>query len=342
MKRRDFLGAIAIATTGLNIASCRNDSNANSESSTVINELENHTGAVTLYYEFRLAGPERANMLAAFDALSANLSVQTGFLNMTLKNIVGDSTMVKNYPANLKGVLASAYKEGFAAQSMPLFYSLFIRFENYTQLKATGVQNWFTQTIEPMLHIYQVQNGAAVKTAIAFDYYEGYFKSVAAGDRNAIYKDEASIQNFLKNQQDKPSSQYKTVENHVSIHAVKTDEFNQKVIALLTTAQTTFRPALDDTDFNAALDPNLIGQAGSPDASNTYYRKAVTTEILQSLSVMGEQRDYLMHGVWESVWDHENSHLDPRFKQSSMSVGVYVVAGPVEPFYETHRLVNAN
>jgi hypothetical protein len=46
-----------------------------------------------------------------------------------------------------------------------------------------------------------------------------------------------------------------------------------------------------------------------------------------------------MHGVWESVWDHENSHLDIRFMQSSTPVGAYVVAGPVEPFYATERLV---
>jgi hypothetical protein len=42
-----------------------------------------------------------------------------------------------------------------------------------------------------------------------------------------------------------------------------------------------------------------------------------------------------MHGVWESYWDHENSHLDQRFKKAAAPVGSYVVKGPVEPFYKT-------
>jgi len=44
----------------------------------------------------------------------------------------------------------------------------------------------------------------------------------------------------------------------------------------------------------------------------SYYRKAVTTEILQNLAVEGDTRSYLMHGVWESVWDHENSAIAAR------------------------------
>ena len=52
----------------------------------------------------------------------------------------------------------------------------------------------------------------------------------------------------------------------------------------------------------------------------------------------GSLRAYLMHGVWESVWDHENSHLDRRFKQGSAPVGMGVVVGPVEPFYQTRVL----
>ena len=339
MKRRDFFGVVAVAATGLNLTSCMTDSTATSNNTN--DELAAHTGAITLYHEFRLAGPERANMLAAVDALASELSATTGFLNLTLKNTVGDSTMTKNYPANLKGVLATAYKDGFVAKSMPLFYSLFIRFENHTQLKESGVDTWFEKTIEPMLHAYKVVDGAPVKTALTFDYFAGYFKTVAAGDRSAIYKDEAGIKNFLKTQQDMPEKNYISVENHVNIDAANTAEFNSKVINLLGIAQTTFRPAPDDSDYNATLDPTGIGQSGSVDIDNHYYRKAVTTEILQSLTVAGEARSYLMHGVWESVWDHENSHLDVRFKQASMPVGMYVIAGPVEPFYETHRLINA-
>jgi|GEM_PF-770945 len=340
MQRRDFFGVMAVAATGLNLASCMDDSTAilvDSPASTT-SELETYTGPVTLYYEFRLAGPERANMLAAVEALGLGLRTKSGFLSLSLKNTIGDSTMVKNYPANLKGVLGSAYRDGFAAGRMPLFYTLFLRFENYAQLQASGTSTWFAASIAPLLHIYQVRDGAPVKTDLVFDYYEGHFKTVAAGDRRAIYTDAASILAFLKAPQDSPDKGYITVENHVTIRADKTDEFNEKVKVLLTTAQTTFRPDVGDADFNAALDPSGdSGQAGS--ASNRYYRKAVTTEILQNLAIEGGKRSYLMHGTWESIWDHENSHLDIRFIQSSTPVGAYVVDGPVEPFYETVQLV---
>ena len=337
MKRRDFFGVMAVATTGFNLASCSSDSTA--ENATAASELDSHTGPVTLYYEFRIAGPENNNMLAAVDALALSLSGKSGFLSLSLKNTIGDSTMVKNYPSSLKGILGSAYKDGFAAQRMPLFYSLFIRFEDYAKLKASGVESWFGTTIEPMLFIYQIQAGMPVKTSMVLDFYEGYFKTVAAGDRSAIYTDAASILAFLKHQQDTPDKGYITVENHVSIDAAKTAEFNEKVKVLLTTAQTTYRPDVLDVDYDAGLDPTLIGQSGL--AGNSYYRKAVTTEIMQNLQVEGNaHRSYLMHGVWESIWDHENSHLDMRFIQSSTPVGAYVLVGPVEPFYETRRLTN--
>lgn len=339
MKRRDFFGVVAVAATGLNLASCMGSSNAENATCTSTSELSSHTGAITLYYEFRIAGPENANMLAAVDALNASLAAKDGFLSLSLKNTVGDSTMVKNYPKELKGVLGTAYKDGFAAGRMPLFYALFIRFENYTKLKAAGVESWFDTNVAPMLHLYQ-PGTPPTRLALAFDYYEGYFKTVAAGNRTAIYSTEAEIVSFLKTQEDTPDKGYITVENHVAIHSSKTAEFNEKVKALLTTAQTTYRPDLHDTDFNLTLDPLLIGQEGS--ATNAYYRRAVTTEILQNLQVeTNAARSYLMHGVWQSVMDHENSHLDVRFVQSSTPTGTYVVAGPVEPFYETRRLVNA-
>ena len=85
-------------------------------------------------------------------------------------------------------------------------------------------------------------------------------------------------------------------------------------------------------------DPNGLGQPGSQD--NSDYRKAVSTEILVNTEPNGALRSYLMHGVWESVWDHENSHLDPRFQRAFMAVAPYVVSGPVEPFYHTLYLQN--
>jgi hypothetical protein len=340
MKRRNVFSMAALAVTGLNLASCMDTSEATTATCTPVisDELPNHIGVVTLYYEFRIAGPENTNMLTAIDALTNKLSGQSGFLSLSLKNTVGDSTMVKNYPAALKGTLGSAYTDGFKAGRMPLFYSLFIRFENYAQLKAADVAGWFTVNIAPLLHIYQ-PGTPPIKTALTFDYYEGYFKTVAAGNRKAIYTSEADIVKFLKTQEDSPDKGYVTVENHVAIHTDKTDEFNEKVKALLKTAQETYRPDINDIDFSAAIDPELIGQAGTAD--NTYYRRAVTTEILQNLlEEKSTARSYLMHGVWQSIPDHENSHLDIRFQQSSMPTGTYVIAGPVEPFYETRRLVN--
>ncbi len=335
MNRRDFFGmAGAITLTGLNLASCTGDSNADA----TVNELDAHKGPVTAFYEFRIAGPENNGLLAAVDSLGTKLSSNSDFLGIALKNVVGDSTMTKNYPDNLKGVLKSAYKDAFAAKKLPLFYSLFIRFKSVDAMKAAKVQDWFTSTIKPMLFVYTVKNGVPVKTPLALDYYQGFFKTVAAGDRGAIYTTEADILKFQSAQKDNPTENYVTVENHVTIRDEHTDAFNQKVVELLKIAQTTFRPDLTDDDYDAAIDPDGIGQAGAQD--NKYYRKAVTTEILQNISATGGTRNYVMHGVWQSVMDHENSHIDLRFRQRSGPVGTYIIAGPVEPFYETRKLLN--
>ena len=333
MNRRDFFGVAGVALTGLNLVSCASDSNA-----VPITELDNHTGPITAFYEFRIAGPENQNLLSAIDALETSLSLMDGFLGLALKNVVGDSTMTKNYPDNLKGVLKSAYKDAFAAHKLPLFYSLFVRFSSVEAMNLANISDWFTSTIKPMLFVYKIQNGAPVKTPLPLDYYEGLFKTVAAGDRTAIYNTEADILNFLKSQQDNPAKNYVTVENHVTIRSEHTEEFNTRVEELLRIAQTTFRPAPDDADFNADLDPDGIGQTGLED--NHFYRKAVTTEIMQSITAVGGTRNYVMHGVWETVMDHENSHIDMRFRQRSGPVGTYIIAGPVEPFYETRKLVN--
>ena len=335
MNRRDFFGmAGAVTLTGLNLASCSGDSNADA----TINELDAHKGPVTVFYEFRIAGPENKNMLSAIDAFSTKLASNSDFLGIALKNVVGDSTMTKNYPDNLKGVLKSAYKDAFAAKKLPLFYSLFIRFRSVDAMKTAKVQDWFKSTIKPMLSVYAVKNGVPVKMPLSLDYYEGLFKTVAAGDRDAIYTTEADILKFQSAQKDNPTENYVTVENHVTIRDEHTDAFNQKVVELLKIAQTTFRPDLTDDDYDAAIDPDGIGQAGAQD--NKYYRKAVTTEILQNISATGGTRNYVMHGVWQSVMDHENSHIDLRFRQRSGSVGTYIIAGPVEPFYETRKLLN--
>jgi hypothetical protein len=69
------------------------------------------------------------------------------------------------------------------------------------------------------------------------------------------------------------------------------------------------------------------GTAGTRDVNNTDYRSAVTTEILQNAYSDGELRSYIMHGVWESVEDHENSHIDNRFLTSSGPVGALCCGG---------------
>lgn len=66
---------------------------------------------------------------------------------------------------------------------------------------------------------------------------------------------------------------------------------------------------------------------------------AKSAEILRKLQPDSDLRayTYVMHGIWESVWDHENSHIDPHFKTSAAPVGVMVAVGPGEPFYATQR-----
>lgn len=121
---------------------------------------------------------------------------------------------------------------------------------------------------------------------------------------------------------DAPELGYTTVANHVMIRDAILEPFEAKTAELLVIAQDTYQPTGDG-----------MGLPGTAD--NRYYHKAVSTEILRNAFPDGDLRTYLMHGVWESVWDHENSHLDPRFKQTAAPVGAMVVSGPVEPFYQT-------
>ena len=53
---------------------------------------------------------------------------------LALKQMSGDSTMVKNYPERYKGVLATAYLDGVQAHTQPYFYALFIRFNDAATL----------------------------------------------------------------------------------------------------------------------------------------------------------------------------------------------------------------
>lgn len=321
MQRRDFLSFSAIVSGGMLLSAC-GDSDADTTALPTDTTQAKPEGAVTYYAEIRVAGPEKTAVLDKVDALIATMPAKTGYLSISFKQMTGESTMVKNYPNDKKGVLERGYIDN---PKVPIFYSLFVRFDNYDNMVASGVEAWFDENIVPSLFAYTMVDGAPVKTPIALDYYEGVFVTVAAGDSTAIYETQDEIKTFLQNQSDEVTNNYVTVENHVMIKDANITDFNTKVKALLTIAQQTYMP--NDGSGN--------GTAGTLDVADTNYRKAVTTEILQNAFADGDLRAYLMHGVWESVADHENSHIDVRFQQAAGPVGAYVVVGPVEPFYDT-------
>lgn len=319
MQRRNFLKGAALATGSMAIMPAM--ANASMMKPTKGEKVP--SGAVTLYFEFRIIDKFKDDMLAHVAEYGKKLHHTKGFLSLSLKNMVGDSTMVHNYPTALKGVLSSAYFDASKEGSMPLFYSLFIRFENYQDLMASNTTQWFAKVI-------------AKYGTLSKNYHEGVYKTVAAGDREHIYTSQSEIQKFLKNQKDKPTNRYLTVNNHVSIFTKDAAVFNKKSTSLLKVAQNTFRPAKGDYDYNPKFPVGIPGSY-----QNLHYRKAIATEILQSAFSDGtDKTHYLFHGVWESVYDHENSHTDPRFRADVMKIFPYIVEGPVEPFYETIILDN--
>jgi hypothetical protein len=284
-------------------------------------------GPVTLYFEFRVAASENAGLLAALQERAAAWRQAPGFLSLLLKQMTGDSTMVKNYPEAYKGLLAEAYLDGVKAHSQPYYYSLFVRFAEYRQLIAAQIGADFDRAVLPHLHAITMTPAGPDRSPGAMAVYRGVFQTIAAGDREGIYTAKPDITAFLKRPVEAPEAGAVTVENHVMIADAGHLEWEKKVLPLLKVAQETYQPADDG---------NGVGQAGAKD--NRLYRKALSTEILRNTTPDGELRAYLMHGVWESVWDHENSHLDPRFQAAAGPVGAGVEIGPVEPFYLTRLL----
>ena len=236
--------------------------------------------------------------------------------------------MVKNYPESYKGVLATAYLDGLKAHRQPYFYALFVRFADYVALRAAGADTAFGAEIGPHLHAVSASPQGPVKSKLPMAWYQGVFETIAVGNRSAIQHDGGGITAFLRAPADGP--ELVTVANHVFIRDSDRPQFDRDVAALLRVAQQTYQPT------DAA---NGIGLPGARD--NRLYRKAVSTEILRNAFPDGDLRAYLMHGVWDSVWDHENSHLDPRFQQAAGPVGAAVVIGPVEPFYRTSLSIGA-
>jgi len=333
MNRRDFLTTTGLVTATTVMSACGSSNSAIAETTQT-----KPTGAVSLYYEFKVAGPELASLLSNVKAQATALDAKAGFLSLSLKQMLGDSTMVNNFLPDLKGILKSAYIDAAMKGRRPFVYTLFIRFDSYDNLVASGAKEWFVKTIEPQLFAYDPSTTPPTKTKLALDYYQGIYKTIAGGDANGVYTTQADIINFLKNQKDIANTQYQTiptdgttsgasisVENHVSIDASNTQTVNSKATALLTVAQETYQPSSNPSDGTAGM------------LSNSNYQKALSTEILQNayISQSDNSRDYLFHGVWKSVADHENSHMDERFMKAANPVGAYVVAGPWEPFYQT-------
>lgn len=320
MERRNFLNLSAIAGGAMLLGSVSQIYGAT--------ENESHKSVkqpVTLYFEFHIMPPQKDKVINDIEHYANSLKSKSAFLSLSLKQMTGDSTMVKNYPAKYKGVLSTSYKDGVEMGTLPYFYALLIRFDTLESLKHSGCQEWFKSTIAPSMPVFHPKENIVIST----DYYQGIYETLACGDRHGVYTTHNDIIKFLKNQQDFPAHDYVTVENHVMIKKENQNKIAPLAVGLLTVAQETFMPL----DISG-------GRSGTLDVTNTDYKTAVTTEIMQNISPNGDLLSYILHGTWESVADHENSHLDPRFKKALAPVGAMVVVGPVEPFYNTTVLVN--
>jgi len=275
------------------------------------------TGAITLYCEFNVAMQNKITMIEKLSTLFESLKAKDGFLTATLKNTIGDSTMVYNYPSMYKGILQNAKLEAAQENSLPLFYAVFIRFENYDALVNSNIDTKLDEIINPLV---------VLKSHV----HMGLYKTIGAGNREEIYISDEEVQEFLLNHNDEPALDFVTVNNHVSIYAEDKEIFNQNTLKMLDVAQDTFRPAPGDSDYNEMFKNGMPGSF-----QNSYYRKAVTTEFLQSAFPVDGKYLCLFHGTWESVYDHENSHSDIRFRKGIMTMLPFVVDGPMEPFYKT-------
>ncbi|MBZ9627733.1 hypothetical protein LB456_02005 [Psychroflexus sp. CAK57W] len=274
-------------------------------------------GVFSATCSFRVAKPIHKEVESKIKELvNSEISQYDGFLGFSLKQMVGDSTMVKNLPASYKGALASAFEEGAESGSMPYVYLLLVRFNSFENLKLYGANNLIKDHLSEVNFMYS-PNG---KTDLFLEFTGEPMVTIAAGNREKVFSQPSELKTFLNYKHGLKNTI--TVANHVSIKAKDTEAFEEQVKGLLSIAQNTFKPHTSET-----------GLAGAKDNSN--YKKAVTTEILRGAKTHGDYRNYIMHGVWESYWDHENSHLDQRFKKAAAPVGSYVVKGPVETFYKT-------
>lgn len=313
MKRSDFLKA---GTMGLG-ALVTNRLWATGTTNLDLIEAPVDDGVFSAMFSFRVSKPLHREVELKIQALVENeISQYSGFLGSSLKQMIGDSTMVKNMPAAYKGLLANAAAEGAANGTMPYVYLLLVRFDSLEHLQHYSENNLIKAYLQEINYLYSPKG----KTDLFLEFADEPMVTVAAGNRNQIFERPSELSTFLDYEHGLKNTV--TVANHVSIKAEHTEVFEQKVTELLKIAQNTYQPENSEK-----------GLPGGQD--NLHYRKALTTEILRGAKTNGAYRNYIMHGVWESYWDHENSHLDPRFKAASAPVGAYVVKGPVEPFYTT-------
>jgi hypothetical protein len=335
MERREFLEFSSVAGAALLIGS------STASAATTSTTYPKPAGAVTYYSEIRVAGPEKATVLAKIDDLITLMQTKTGYLSLSFKQTIGESTMGRAYPNTTKGWLA----EGFAtvngvlaSPKVPYFYVMFLRFDSYDNFVASGVQAWFTANIVPSLFAYAVVNGTPTKTAVALDYYEGVYTTVGCADRSVGYGTEAEIKTYLASKQsDEVANHWVSVNNHYMIlDSDQAAHYDLLRSNLFGNTMSIFRPIEGDVGYDGVTaDYAINGQPGL--SSNTFFRKALTREILQNAFPDGDKRSYLMHGVWETIMDHENSHIDPRFAAGASQVGSYMLAHPVEPFYITAK-----
>ncbi|MGC8698379.1 MAG: hypothetical protein ACP5Q0_07865, partial [Halothiobacillus sp.] len=155
--RRTLLGGVAATTASL-IAATGFAPQAQAAS---VSKSLSAKGPVTFYAEIRVAQPNKAAFDQGFHAFAAAMQ-KKGALAVSLKQMVGDSTMVKNYPESYKGLLGAAYAEGAKAGTLPLFYSIFVRFASGKNLSAAGADAAFNRDVLPHLHGVMMKDGHPV------------------------------------------------------------------------------------------------------------------------------------------------------------------------------------
>nr|WP_139061573.1 hypothetical protein [Sulfobacillus thermosulfidooxidans] len=266
---------------------------------------------ITLVYELQLNAVCAQEFTTKLYALAQQWVDRSCIREIHVKQLIGLSTMVKNLPLQYKGMLAHAYDNISLTNptNIPAFFLVLVRF---TSPGLPGLLSTIDQSIETL---------AKEVCPEARNFFGDLFTTIHAGG-GSLNQDDTLKSLAVKDGKDASPDDHITVLNHVLVEDKNSVVFDQLVGQLLKVAQVTFQPS-----SSASGD----GLAGGPD--NVFYRKALSTEILRALTPVNGVRAYLMHGVWRTEWDHENSHADPRFLEAAKKLAPYVIEGPVEPFY---------